>query len=76
MVRSPSGDTVAGVLQGDTLAPYMFIICQDYILETPINLTHTHTNITGPLAWWLGCLLMARETGVQSLVASYQKLKE
>ena len=29
---------VAGVLQGDTLAPYMFIICQDYVLQTSIDL--------------------------------------
>ena len=34
MVRSPDGDTkffniVAGVLQGDTQAPYMFIIWRD-----------------------------------------------
>ena len=33
-VRSPDGDTeyfdiVAGVLLGDTLAPYLFIICLD-----------------------------------------------
>ena len=33
----PNGNTnffeiVAGVLQGDTLAPHMFIICLDYIL--------------------------------------------
>ena len=36
-VRSPDGDTeyfdiVAGVLQGNTLAPYLFIICLDYVL--------------------------------------------
>ena len=38
MVRSPDGDTaffdiLAGVLQGDTLAPYLFIICLDYVLR-------------------------------------------
>ena len=38
-VRSPEGETdyfdiVAGVLQGDTLAPYFFIICLDYMLRT------------------------------------------
>ena len=41
-VRSPDGDTdyfdvVAEVLQGDTLAPYLFIICLDYILRTSID---------------------------------------
>ena len=41
-VRSPDGDTyyvniVAGVLQGDTLAPYLFIICLVYVLGTSIN---------------------------------------
>ena len=41
-VRSPDGDTeyfdiVAGVLQGDTLVPYLFIICLDYVLRTSIN---------------------------------------
>ena len=41
-VRSPVGDTeyfdvVAGVLQGDTLAPYLFIICLDYVLRTSID---------------------------------------
>ena len=30
-------DFVAGVQQGDTLAPYLFIICLDYVLRTSIN---------------------------------------
>ena len=41
-VPSPDGDTdffdiVAGVLQGDILAPYLFIICLDYVLQTSID---------------------------------------
>ena len=41
-VRSPDGDIeyfniVPGVLQGDTLAPYLFIICLDYVLRTSID---------------------------------------
>ena len=41
-VRSPDGDTeyfniVAGVLQGDMQAPYLFIICLDYVLRTSID---------------------------------------
>ena len=28
---------VAGLLQGDTLAPYLFIICLDYVLRTSID---------------------------------------
>ena len=41
-VRSPDRDTeyfdiVSGVLQGDTLAPYLFIICLDYVLRTSID---------------------------------------
>ena len=37
-VRSPeSFDIVAGVLQGDTLAPYLLIICLDYVLRTSID---------------------------------------
>ena len=42
-VCSLDGDTdniniVAGVLQGDTLAPYLFIICPDYMLRTSVDL--------------------------------------
>ena len=41
-IRSPDRyteyfDIVAGVLQGDTLAPYLFIICLDYVLRTSID---------------------------------------
>ena len=41
-VRSSDGDTdyfdiVAGVLQWDTLAPYLFIACLDYVLRTFID---------------------------------------
>ena len=37
-VRTPDGNTdffyiVACVLQGDTLAPYLFIICLGYVLR-------------------------------------------
>ena len=43
MVRSPDGDTdffkvLAGVLQGDTLAPFLFILCLDYALRTSADL--------------------------------------
>ena len=31
-------DIVAGVLQGHTLAPYLFIICLDYVLRTSIDI--------------------------------------
>ena len=41
-IRSPDGDTeyfdiVARVQQGDTLAPYLFIISLDYVLRTSID---------------------------------------
>ena len=54
-VCSPDGDPnffdiVAGVLQGDTLAPYLFIICLDYVRRTSIYLikenSFTHKNKT------------------------------
>ena len=47
-IRSPDGDTdyfdiVAGVLQGDTLATYLFIICLDYMLRTSIEITKDYS---------------------------------
>ena len=41
-VRSPDADKdyfdlVVGVLQRDTLAPYLFIICLDYVIRSSIN---------------------------------------
>ena len=43
VVDSPDGNTnffsiVTGILQGDTLGPYMFIICLDYIFQMSIDL--------------------------------------
>ena len=42
-VRLPCGDTdfydiVTGVLQRDSLAPYLLIICLDYVLRTSIDI--------------------------------------
>ena len=42
-IRSPDGDTdyfdiEAGVLQGDALVQYLFIICVDYVLRKSIDL--------------------------------------
>ena len=47
-VRSPDRDTdffdiVAGVLLGDTLAPYLFIICRDYVLRTSTDLVQENS---------------------------------
>ena len=43
IVHSPDGNTnffniIAVVSEGDTLTPYLFIICQDYVLLTLIDL--------------------------------------
>ena len=42
-VQSPDGDTdsfdiLAGVQQGDALAPYLFVIYLDFLLRTSIDL--------------------------------------
>ena len=42
LVRSPEGDTeffdiLAGVLQGNTLAPFLFAICLDYVLRISVD---------------------------------------
>ena len=31
-------DIIAGLLQGDTLAPYLFIFCPDYVLQMLLDL--------------------------------------
>ena len=43
MVCSPDGDTdifniITRVLEADTLAPYLFILCLDYVHQIPIDL--------------------------------------
>ena len=40
-------DVVAGILQGDTLAPSLFIIYQDYVLRTSITLRKVKWFYTG-----------------------------
>ena len=39
-------DIVAGVLQGGTLAPYLFIISLDYVLRTSLDLMKENTVLT------------------------------
>ena len=51
-VRSPDVDTeyfdiVAVLLQGDTLAPYLFIICLNYVLRTSL-IDSTHMKLKSP----------------------------
>ena len=73
-VRSPDGvteyfDIVAGALQGHMLAPYLFIICLDYVLTTSIDKIRENSfeltkkrskryprknNHRRWLRWWLG----------------------
>ena len=73
-VHTPDGDTeyfdiVAGVLQEDTLVPYLFIICLDYMLRTMIDKIkensfelikkrsrryHQKNNYRPRLRWWHG----------------------
>ena len=50
MVRSPHGDTpyfeiTTGVLQGDTLAPFLFVICIDYVLIKALD-DNKHLGLT------------------------------
>ena len=42
MVRSPDGDTpyfevTTGILQGETVAPFLFIICLEYVLRKSLD---------------------------------------
>ena len=40
-------DTVAGLLQGDTLAPYIFIICLEYVHRTFIDKMKKKNSFSG-----------------------------
>ena len=56
-------DIVAGVQQGDTSTPYLFIICLDYVIRTSIDLmkengfTLAKNNQKIPCANCYGCRL-------------------
>ena len=50
MVRSPDGDTTffeitTGLLQGVTLALFLFMVCLDYILKTYIDNSALNTDL-------------------------------
>ena len=46
-------DIVAGVLKGDRLTPYLFIICLDYVLQMSIDLMKENcfTLVKDTLLW-------------------------
>ena len=55
-VRSPDADTdyfdiVTGVLQGETFAPNLFIICIDYVLRKKQKITRTNYYGWGQRRW-------------------------
>ena len=52
-------DIVTGVLQGDTLAPYLFIICLDYV-----GRTHKRCTLMDPHTW--PCKSRATSTNIHS----------
>ena len=69
-VRSPDWDTdyfdiVAEVLQGYTLAPYLFIICLDYVLRTVIIPASAVCISYWVLVWMLMWAGSKREAGSQ-----------
>ena len=35
--ETPSFETIAGILQGDTLAPFLFIVVVDYVLRVSVD---------------------------------------
>ena len=46
-------DNVAGIMQRDTLAPYLFIICIDYVLQTLIDLMKENGfTLEKARSWW------------------------
>ena len=50
VVGLPDGNTnffdiIAGVLLGNTFAPYLFIICQDYVLYIYNDINHNSNTI-------------------------------
>ena len=81
-VRSSDGDTeyfdiVAGVLQGHTLAPYLFIICLDYVLRTSIDKIRENgfeqqlCEDTGCQKRWMIGRSVERESGISVLAARH-----
>ena len=77
-------DIVAGVLQGSTLEPYLFISClnyafrtsEDLIKENAFTLKRIIRHPAETMIHWVECSPIARKIGVQSQVELYQRLKK
>ena len=77
-VRFPDGDTdyfdiVAVVQQGNTLAPYLFIICLDYVLRTSIDkIKENRFKLTKERSWRYPAKTITDSDDADDILRSWQ----